>query len=69
MNVNFQWKHSSAWMVVAFNVKDGVNVGLLVSKVKTVNDHRPQKWLWGTCLCTEALGRPPVNTNPLQNDL
>ena len=42
---------------------------LMVSKVKTVHEHRPQKVLWGTSLCTEALGRAPVDEHPLQNGL
>ncbi|MDY5823680.1 MAG: hypothetical protein SPJ99_02310, partial [Candidatus Coprenecus sp.] len=59
----------AASLAVAVIVKNDAKGELLASKVKTVNGHRPQNALWGTCLCTEALGRAPVNEHPFQNGL
>ena len=54
---------------VAVIVRNDAKVELLASKVKTVNGYRPQSAFWGTWMCTEALGRAPVNTHPLQSGL
>ena len=69
LDANEQRQHSMEGWMVAVIVRNDAKVELLASKVQTVNGYRPQSTFWGTWLCTEALGRSPVNKHPLQSGL